>query len=562
MIDDLVERRTRGQPIARGPLWGHALALAVILFAMLPVVGTSASFTSDEGAYIFEAQSLSDDGSWTMSHPLPAADPTGEAFPLALARETDDGWVAVGKHPVYSVLLAAADRVGGVDAMVVLSVLGTLGSALGAAYLARRLEPKLTLPVLWLVGVGSPLLFDGYWVMAHTLATAACVAVVILALRARQSTTFVTLLGVGVVAAAGVVLRREALLFMGAVALVFVVQGLGGRHRSGIVIGGVAGGAALGALVAERIWYRAIVPAASTTPDVPVTASGTLGGRLDGFVITWLQPGYAPFETRHLLLILMALLGVALVAFARMRPTESGFLVLLTGAIVAVATIVVAAWSFGPVPGLLVACPAVLYGIAALRRPSGEVALGLWIVGIFAVGVAATQYDRGGALEWGGRYFALAIPIAIPVLLVGLRTVVVALDGQGRIAVVGALVVSSLTMSLLAIGTLREGHRGHDAVVSTAADLAAETPPGDGGGPVVVAADFDLGRLTWKVADQTRWLYADDLDALASGLRDAGIEQFVLVANDRDGSAAREAGLVVVSDAGGGRVQQVTFPGQ
>ena len=555
-----VDRRSSADAIARTPLWMHAVALAVLLLVMLPAVGTSASFSSDEGAYIFEAQQLSEDGSWGIPHPLAQADPEGEAFPLALAQDTDDGWVAVGKHPVYSVVLAVGDRVGGVDAMVLLSLLGTMGCATAAALLGRRLQPGLAVPAFWLVGVGSPLFFDGYLVMAHTLAAAACGFAFLVALRSREQSSISLVLALGALAAIAVVLRREAIVFVGALALVFLVEGVRRRHGAAILVACVAAGSALLAVAGERIWYRAIVPATSTTPDVPVASSGSVGGRIDGFLITWFQPGYAPFETRHVLLLVMALLGAGLIAAARLRAADTGLLAVLGGGVAVVAVVLVVGASFGPVSGLLVACPAILYGLVALRSPTGETALALCVAGIFAIGVAATQYDRGGALEWGGRYFALAVPVAIPALLVGLRRLLVSLDRPGRIAIVGALAASSLATSWLAIGALREAHRRHDATVSDAASLAAETAPGDGGAPVVVAGDYDLGRLAWRVAgEDSRWLYAEDLEELVPGLRAAGIDRFVYIANDRDGSEAESSGLVVVSSVAGGRIQELAF---
>jgi len=556
-IENAADVRRR---VVDAPLWAHAATLVVLLVVLLPVVGTSASFTADEGAYIFEAKTIARSGSFLIDHPLPEADPEGTAFPLALARETDGGWVTVGKHPVYSVLLATADRVGGVTAMVVLSLLGTVGAAVAAALIARRFDPSLALPAFWFVGVGSPLFFDGYWVMAHTLAAAACGLSFLTVLHARERESTGLMMLAGGFAAVGVLLRREAVLFVGALVLVLLVRSLTNRRRLDAITGFVVGGCAGVALAFERVWSGVIVPGTSSTPRAPVASSGSLSGRLDGFVITWLQPGYAPLEGRHMFLIVMAALGATLVCFARWRPREGGLLAVAAVAVVGVAVAAVVSWAPGPVPGLLVACPVVLYGLVAFRRVPGEPAIALWTAAVFAAIVLATQYDRGGALEWGGRYFALALPVAIPALLLGLRATITALDRTGRIAIVGALVVSSVTMSWLAIEALRDGHQRHDRLVSAAAELGLTTPPGDGGSAVIVAADFDLGRFAWPVADETRWLYASDLDALAPRLRSAGIEQFVYVADDRDGSEARSAGLVVTSTVAGGAIQQLAFP--
>ena len=53
---------TRGRQVARrvadAPLWAHALALLVGLLVLLPIVGTQASYSADEGAAIIQARSL------------------------------------------------------------------------------------------------------------------------------------------------------------------------------------------------------------------------------------------------------------------------------------------------------------------------------------------------------------------------------------------------------------------------------------------------------------------------------------------------------------------------
>ncbi|HET7721301.1 MAG TPA: hypothetical protein VFK43_15150, partial [Acidimicrobiales bacterium] len=64
------------------PVWAHLAALALVLIGILGVVGTSASFSADEGAAIVQARSLSDGGGWLVEHPVPEADPTGENYPL------------------------------------------------------------------------------------------------------------------------------------------------------------------------------------------------------------------------------------------------------------------------------------------------------------------------------------------------------------------------------------------------------------------------------------------------------------------------------------------------
>ena len=170
-----------------GPTWPRS---PLVLLALVPVVGTASSFSADEGAVIVQARSLAGkltggDG-WIVEHPVPEVDPTGVNYPLENADRGENGFAPYAKHPLYPVLLAVADRAGGVTAMVLLSLAGTLAAAALAAGLARRIDPALARPTLWVVGLASPLLFDGYLVMAHALAAALAVGAVLLAVRAVE----------------------------------------------------------------------------------------------------------------------------------------------------------------------------------------------------------------------------------------------------------------------------------------------------------------------------------------------------------------------------------------
>lgn len=112
-----VRHRTRVGTLRRMwslPVRAHVAALAVVLLALVPLVGPSASFSTDEGAAIVQAQSLSRGDGWIVEHPVPEVDPDGRHYPLELSERGPRGFVAFGKHPVYVLLLAGADRVGGV----------------------------------------------------------------------------------------------------------------------------------------------------------------------------------------------------------------------------------------------------------------------------------------------------------------------------------------------------------------------------------------------------------------------------------------------------------------
>jgi sulfopropanediol 3-dehydrogenase len=70
---------------------------------------------------------------------------------------------------------------------------------------------------------------------------------------------------------------------------------------------------------------------------------------------------------------------------------------------------------------LLLAFPLVLIGVVATRRRGLDTTTRLYATafGLFALAVLATQYAGGGFGEWGGRYFAIGLPLLIPPLLAG-----------------------------------------------------------------------------------------------------------------------------------------------
>src|SRR5206468_10994972 len=122
-------RGARGVALWNASVWAHMGALAVVLVALLAVVGSSSSFSADEGAAIIQARSLAAGHGWIVADPVPAADPTGVDYPRELSEHGARGVAPFGKHALYALVLAGADRMGGVEAMVLLSLAGTVVAA-------------------------------------------------------------------------------------------------------------------------------------------------------------------------------------------------------------------------------------------------------------------------------------------------------------------------------------------------------------------------------------------------------------------------------------------------
>ena len=541
----------------RTPAWAHLVALAVVLVALLPVVGTSSSFSADEGAVIVQATSLSDGRGWTVAHPAPELDPDGVNYPLEFSAKGPRGWAPYAKHPLYPLLLAGAHRLGGVTGMVVLSLAGTVAAAGLAGALARRLDPSLVRPAIWVTGLASPLLVDGYLVIAHTLGAAAAAAAVLAAVVAIERRRPLIAIAVVPAIAGCVLLRSEGLFVAAALGVVAGVIGLSRRDvrvpATVVALGSVAAG--LGARMLDGLWAAGIVGTAGrAAAAVPAAgdSAGLVEGRVQGFVLTWLTPGYGGQTVSGLALLVM-LAAVAVGAFTARRDPGNGKRVMGCATLAAVAA--VGALLTGPgtvVPGLLLAFPLAAAGLVLSGRPilrSATARIASGVCALFLLAVLATQYAKGGGGEWGGRYFALALPIGIPVLLLALR------DQRARLAprvarwAVAGLVLCSLAMTTMGLSAVRASHRANARLVA-AVDRAGHGLD-TAAGPLLVTTEGAMPRFAWPTFDRQRWLLAapGDLDDLLARLRASGVSRVGFVTRDlaRDRAVLDEAGAAILS---------------
>ncbi len=538
------------------PLWAHAVALAVVLLALVPVLGTGSSFSADEGAAIVQARHLSRGEGWLVDHPLPQADPTGKAYPLELSGRGPNGAAPFVKHPLYALLLAGADRVAGTTGMVLLSVAGTLIASALAASLAGQLRPDLSRPALWVTGLATPLLFDGYLVIAHTLGAAAAAGAVLLALRAagsRGRRAVAVAEAAGCIAVA-VLLRNEAVFWglglgvtLGTLAVLRRNRALAG---AAIAVVGAAGLAHFG----EALWYGRILGSHAVGLGSAPADGGLLAGRAHSLALTWLRPGYGKFPGAELALVVMLAAVIAGTVAARRHPDSRR---VIAGLAVVAALASLTAFVVAPtnlVPGLLMAAPVIAAGLVALRRSSlrplgAQVALGTFTV--FALAVVATQYSNGGSAEWGGRYFALGLPVLVPVVVLALADLGARLEPFARRAGVAALVVCSLSTIAMGLTVVLQTHR-FTARLTAAIDHVGQGMVVTGDKPVVLATNGAVPRFAWATFDRQRWLLADpaDLAALTTRLRAAGVDRALLVTDQpvRD-TAELGARAEVVSDA-------------
>jgi hypothetical protein len=325
--------------------------------------------------------------------------------------------------------------------------------------------------------------------------------------------------------AVAVLLRTEAVLFAVGLAAAAAVAGL--RRGSRLVAAAVAGSAvvaAAGASLGEAAWIRHIVggSAVGTGTILATPTGGFVGGRVDAFLLTWLRPSYRSTGPTNLLLVVMVA-AVVLAAFsARRLPAERRGIRLLAGVAASAALLALVLTPRNIVPGLLVACPLLIAGLAmidgaALRATPARLAV-VSTAG-FALLVLATQYRTGGSGEWGGRYFALGLPVVLPVVVSAVRR-------HGSRALAAGLVVCTLAMSVMAVTSLRAAHRVDTRLVA-AIDRAAGPDR-----PVLVTTVPLVPRMAWATFDHQRWLLSrpTDLAALVGRFDAAGITRFTYVA--------------------------------
>ena len=426
-------------------------------------------------------------------------------------------------------MLAAADRVGGRAGMVVLSIVGTVAAALLSALLARRIDPGLAVPALWAVGVASPLLFDGYVVIAHTLGAACAAGAALLLLRQLdERRSWIALGGAAVLLVVGMLLRTE-MLFMGfALGAAVAIVGITRRSRGTVLMGLVPAAAVAVGFGLDRLFQGLILQGGgATTSAVAGESGGLITGRIIAFGITWLLPSLSADGAAALVLVVAAMAVVAVVLARRTPPERDG--VRLFAVVAAVAAVARLAFGGSAVPGLLVAFPLFVAGLAALRRDTfaGMPARFLGAsFGLFAAGVLATQYATRRLVGVGWpllRHRAAAHRAGPPARAPRRRPAARPADRTRRSRERGwwsrlrrARSPSSRSgkHTKQSIVSSPQSTKPPSKILRTTEDFPSCSPP--------TAA---LGRFAFPLLDRYRWLYvpADRLPEYAQRLRDLGV---------------------------------------
>lgn len=538
MSDALVDDppRVATQAIS-GSVLLHALALVVVLVAGAVVVRTGELFFVDEGAVVSQTRAI-DDGSWRIEHPALEVDPEGRWFPIQYSEVVDGGAAGVpyAKHPAYPVLLSWLDDVGGIPAMVAASIVGTVAAALGAAWLAATMgvSERSRVAALWICGLGTPLLFDSYLVVAHTLAAAFVTVAVIALLRVLdQRSSSVWAAAAGVAVGAGALLRTEVVLFGAALAVGSLVADATRGRR---LVGAVASMAGAGSAYLLDAWlHQVVIGGSGTAPFVIRQSSGWLGDRVESLYTTVVRPGFPDqASTAALSLTILSACCAGLVALAarRARPEDRAATLVMAGGSVVLAGGAALLAPAALVPGLVAASPAVLWIVVWWRdlwRDDPRWRTVLTTVSLFVLAVLLVQYDSGGGPQWGGRYFAIAVPTLV---VLGVRVAELAgsrIDRRTGLAVATSVALVMAIGSGRSLVALRDAHAINTSALAAIGDAVDDVA--QSGDPLVLTTSFVPPRLGVDLVAERRWLLVPD-DELADAIgaaAEAGEDDVVVV---------------------------------
>lgn len=478
---------------------GAPLLLLGLLVALAALMDPGGTLGTDTGAKVITLEAMQRD-----STPRPVVgywaeewDPAGVAHPLYQAGRNDDGeWVIVTTLP----MLEAARPlygVGGYRATLLLPMLGTVGGALVARRLARRLgdEDDAAL-AFWVVGAASPLLLYGLDLWEHSLGVAALSAAVLLLVEhAFDHRRWWSPLAAGALLGAAATLRTEALVYatvsVAGASLVLL-------HRREVVatlrLGALAAAGFAGPWLLNRqleAWLGGQSRSARTG-GAASAAGNRIGDRAHQALVTTFG---AKGDSVGSIVIGLAIAALLLLA---VRAERRGDRRLATTAVALAALPLLAGAVTGLsfVPGLVVACPLVLLAFTA--RPTGPAAL---VVGTALAAlplVWAASYVGGAGAQWGGRYTLTSMVLLAVVATVGLAR---------RHPVVGPAVLAlSLGVSLLAVVWLGVRSRSVDSLFEDLTELDAD---------VLIARNGFLLREGGAATAGERWLSAADEPAFS-----------------------------------------------
>lgn len=509
-----MDRIESSRPVARR-LLPHAAALLILMAFVRLLVGPGV-YTTDENAYLTQLDVLAAESSWLAPYPTDEILSQRSFAPLALSTETDDGWAAYSRHPLYVSLLRVGSFLSDSHGPVAISMLGVVLLAMSLGVVCHRMTDVDPRVGFWLVGVLSPYFVHGQVVWAHSLAGGLVGLAMWGLFASRRSRAGLVVAGLAL--AVAVALRTEA---------AFVVAGLtagvalaDGRLRDRALRASVVFAAGAAGFVIDRMAEAAVLGSESLSRSGSVAGEGFLLGRFQALTALLLSPGGE--SAGNLARLLCVVLLAAAVVMSKRSPTDDA-LIFLSG--LAAAAGVAGALAGGSYVGLAPAAPLFVVGLVAANR--NRVLRPLWVAAaVMSLGVVVTSPPDGGGLGWGGRYLLLSVPLIAPMVVAGLQQLTA--EPKQR-AIVAAAALAAVCVTLSGVRVLDINHENSEAVAAQTTDALLAFVDSD---ELLVGIDLRVGRVAPDTARSIPMLSTNDpaeLETVVDLALDAGISEMVLV---------------------------------
>jgi MFS family permease len=443
-----------------------ALLLLGVMLALLPVIDNGSVGFPDEGVYAAQAANLAD-GSWAAPRPVPEIDRDGRHVAVTGSLIRGDGYIPYARHPLYPLLLTPFFAVGGVTGLLVSSLLGSWVAAVSGGLIARRLRAGLEVPTLWLLGLGSPLLFSAYFIVGHSIAAAFAGLTTLTTLRAldttgtdphpvRSHTRWWWLLAAVAAGSALVLVRSEGVIVVASLAVMVALTSIHRRNGGGPELdrwraasGAVLLATAAAVFWADERWAEAVAGQAGV-------GAGDIARRRDALAAAWvslLRPWHSDNRQAPVVMTLVLATSILSPVALRLLPRRPVVPIALL-ALGAAAALVHLSERVDLVSGLFAAFPLLIIGLLSLKGATVRRQPVLTLLGtaLLAAGaVLATSYGTGGSTEWGGRFFHVLLPVAAPVAVLGLADGGARLPAHLRTIAVSLLVALTAALSVSAV---------------------------------------------------------------------------------------------------------------
>lgn len=463
----MTEMSKRSTPSVRRVV-AYSCALACILVALIPAVSNGEPAFPDEGLYTAQADALAA-GSWEKARAAPDMDDDGRWTALSDATIVNDSEIPYARRPFYPLLITPFWAVGGMSGVLVASIVGTWMAATFGALITRMMKPTACIPALWLIGLGTPLFFDAFLAVGHSLVAGFGAFTAYSALVCTESgagTAKSHDLRWGAVAVASVVpltlLRTEGAIIASSLGMAFVCVAFSISNRrlrisaGRFTLGGALIGAAAATYLINIVWGRSITALEQGDLNVGSRHPNLLNSLWSSIFKPWFGGAQSVSSAAVLVLASAILAPVALRLAPRARLLGLGILVLGAGA-----ATVRAISAPNLISGLLPTAPWLILGLLSLRKADFTAVESrvLAVTSLVATAIIlATSYGGGGAAEWGGRFFHAVLPVIGPLAAVGLASLCAALPVPDRRVAIGAVSIMVAGMSVAAGRTIRVLH--------------------------------------------------------------------------------------------------------